>query len=545
MRKAILSVIVAVSTALLIPQQSATAAPTDPQAAENEIQQPLAEGEIQQIGPGQYFTATKTFEVAESDVPVADMGRRHSIVVQSDGVARPESAPASRADLGVFGPGWEAEFLGGQLSRKLQQQSGAIVVTDLGTSESFRYNLTSSIAYPGGGGVNKYQSAEGSKITETTKWDASAGAMVTTVVETLAADLAATEPGDDAFTDGAGNPLPATDLQPTLTWKQAAPGSDQWRVTGVGNKAHGTTTAGYDAQGRVATVKEPAAGETPEQVLTVSYASATTATGTSFGDVAGRAKSITVTTDGTTQTLARYGYDSAGLLRTVTNPSESSEPDAAYAYDATNRVSEVTSPSSGEWDLAFPAGSAAPNVEPIGPAPPAAESEFQGASGITDPNVAGPPASDFTGDDVSGQESYPSYCYKARHWLYYWRSGCAAWAAHYGWHKPYWKRTPGKWWVVGINHDHCTSSPDKPSGYDFRSACDMHDYGYGLIGNTYKNYRYYLSRYKKTNVDDVFYTVLRDGTCSAYRFKSYCRGIAWIYRKGVSRGNPKNGANAT
>ncbi|WP_051789484.1 phospholipase A2 [Streptomyces sp. NRRL S-1022] len=537
MRKAVVPVITALSLSLLLPMQQASAATVDP---------PLATGEIQQIGPGLYFSESQSFQISEGDVAVGAIGRRHSVVAQAGGAAQPESAPASRADIGAFGPGWEAEFLGGTLNRKLEQQGSDIVVTDLDVGESFRYSLTSSIAYPSGGGVNKYQTTDGSKITETTKWDASAGALVTTVVESLGADLSATETGDDTFTDASGNPVPSADLKPTYTWKQAAPGTDKWRVTGVGSTSNGTSTVGYDTQGRVSTITEPAAGETPQQSLTVTYASNTTASGSTYGDYQGRAKEISLTAGTTTQTVARYAYDASGRLRTMTNPVESAEPVASYSYDTTGRVSTISSPANGAWDLTFPAGSAAPNVESTGLARPASQSTFQGAAGITDPGASGPPAADFTTGEISDPQSYPRQCSTATSWLWYTKAGCAAWVAHYGWHAPYWKKLPSGYWVVGINHDHCTQSPDKPSGYDFRSACDMHDYGYGLIGNTYKGYKYYLDRSKKSNVDNAFHTTLRDYTCSAYRFKSVCRSIAYTYLKFVQRyGNPKNGANAT
>jgi len=536
-RKSVVPLIAALALSLLLPLQPAAADTVDP---------PLATGEIQQIGPGLYFTEAQSFQIAESDVAVGGIGRRHSVVAQAGSVAKPESAPASRADMGAFGPGWEAEFLGGTLNRKLEQQDGDIVVTDLGVGESFHYDLTSSIAYPSGGGVNKYQTTDGSKITETTKWDTTAGAMVTTIVEILGADLSVTGTGDDTFTDAGGNPVPAADLKPTFAWSQAAPGSDKWRVTSVGSTSNGTSAVAYDAQGRVSTIDEPAAGETPQQSLKVTYASNTTASGTSLGDYTGRAREITLTTGSTTQTVARYAYDASGLLRTMTNPVESADPVASYSYDTIGRVSEISSPANGAWDLTFLAQSAAPNVEESGLARPASQSVFQGAAGINDPSVSSPPATDIIPGEISDPQAYPRQCNTATSWLWYTKSGCAAWAAHYGWHAPYWKKLPSGYYVVGINHDHCTSSPDKPSGYDFRSACDMHDYGYGLIGNTYKGYKYYLDRNKKSNVDNAFHTTLRDYTCSAYRFKSVCRSIAYTYLKFVQRyGNPKNGANAT
>ncbi|MFI1018749.1 phospholipase A2 [Streptomyces sp. NPDC020965] len=539
MRRTAFPVVTALGMALLLPQQPAAATTVT-------TEQPPASGQIQHLGPGQYTSDTQSFEVSESDATVGIIGREHVVTAQAGGLAKPESAPASRADMGVFGPGWKAEFLGGQLNRRLDQQSGAIVVTDLGVGESLRYDLTSSASLPGGGGVKQYQATDGSRLTETSRWDSSAGSMVSSVVETLGVDLSSTEPNDDTFTDEAGNPIPAADLKHTYTWKQAAPGSDTWRVTGVGSTATGTSTIGYDPQGRVTTIAQPAAGEDPAQSLVIGYAAVTTAAGSSLGDVAGRAKEITVTSGATNQTVARYAYDASGLLRTVTNPVESAAPAATYTYDTTGRLSGLASPGNGEWTLSFPAQSAAPNAQPVGLARPASESTFQGGAGINDPGAVAPPASDLTSGEITDPQAYPRHCNTPASWMWYTKAGCAAWAAHYGWKKPYWKRLPSGHWVVGVNRDRCTRAADRPAGYNFIAACDMHDYGYGLIGNTYKGYRYYLDRYKKPAVDATFYVTLRDYTCSAYRNKAACRAIAYAYYKYYARhGNPRHGAIAT
>jgi hypothetical protein len=64
-------------------------------------------------------------------------------------------------------------------------------------------------------------------------------------------------------------------------------------VTGVGTAAYGNTTVGYDSLGRVGSVREPAGAETPESLLTFTYATPTMASGTSGGDYASRLKEIT------------------------------------------------------------------------------------------------------------------------------------------------------------------------------------------------------------------------------------------------------------
>ncbi|MFF3406591.1 phospholipase A2 [Streptomyces sp. NPDC002742] len=541
---------------MLFAQEIAGAAPAGaspaaaPAAAAAVADPPPADGEIQQVGPGQYSTADNSFEIYETDVAEGLMSRSHT-VTQTGGVARPESAPASRPEMGVFGPGWEAEFVGGQLNRKLEETANSVVVSDLNSNVPITYALKSSIDYPSGGGVKKYATTEGDKLTETTKFDEATGTMVSTVVETLNMAASAADADQSADTD-ADAPIGIDILTPTYTWKQAAPGADAWRVTGVGNVAEGNlSTAGYDALGRLSTLKEAASGEAPEQSLVVKYSTATTATSSTPGEFAGRVKEITVTTGATTQTLARYSYDTSGLLRSVANPTEGTEPVSSYAYDSTGRVSDVTSPSNGNWDLSFPGDSAAPNVEPDGPARPTAESPITGAPDITNDAATAPPATDFSDGEISDPEAYPRHCNRATDWLWYLESGCAAWAAHYGWHKPVWKKTPTGNYVVGINNDGCsTPGPNinSPLGYSFRSACDMHDYGYGLIGNTYKGYKYYLDRSKKSNVDNAFYTTMTKYSCNHYFILSRprCYSVAYVYYKAVGlKGNPKNGANAT
>ncbi|MEU7837312.1 S8 family serine peptidase [Nonomuraea sp. NPDC049129] len=85
-------------------------------------------------------------------------------------LAQPKAVPASRADLSVFGPGWQAEFLGGMTGRKLEVLSDAVQVTELDSGEKTRYALKSSVSFPDGGGVRRYEAEGGAKLTETTRW---------------------------------------------------------------------------------------------------------------------------------------------------------------------------------------------------------------------------------------------------------------------------------------------------------------------------------------------------------------------------------------
>ncbi|MFF9978242.1 phospholipase A2 [Streptomyces erythrochromogenes] len=545
-----------VSLSLLLPQQMAGATPAaaSPAAGSAVVDPPLADGQVQQVGPGVYSTADKSFEIYETDVAVGLMSRSHTVTVQPDGVSKPESAPVARADMGIFGPGWEAEFVGGQLNRKLEQSGNTAVVTDLTVNAAVTYALKSSLDFPDGGGVRKYATPEGDTLTETTRFNEATGTMVSTAVES--ANAATSVPDADLSADAdATAPSNFAQLAPTYTWKQVGTGANSWRVTGVGTAANSAlSTVTYDTAGRVATVKDAEIGETTSRLLTVKYSTATTATGTTPGEFTGRAREITLTDGATVQTLARYSYDATGRLRSVANPAEGIDAASSYSYDTTGRVSAVASPANGNWELTFPAGSASPNVEPVGPARPAADAPLEGAGGITDPAAAGPLPTDFIDGEITDPQAYPRHCSAATDWLWYLKRNCAAWAAHYGWHKPTFKTTPTNHRVVGINYDGCsTPGPNvsRPGGFNFRTACDMHDYGYGLIGNTYKGYSYYLDRSKKSNVENAFHTTMKTYSCKAYFIlrRPGCNNWAYAYYKAVSNqrwgGNPKNGADAT
>ncbi|MFJ4435621.1 phospholipase A2 [Streptomyces sp. NPDC088923] len=533
----------------------AVAAPVDPPSAAPAavVDPPLADGEIEQVGPGVYSTSDKTFEVYETDVAEGVMGRSHTVAAQAGGVSKPESAPASRADMGAFGPGWQAEFLGGQLNRQLKQNADSVVVTDLNEGVALTYALKSSIDYPNGGGVKKYASSQGDTLTETTRFDEASGTMVSTALEAI--NAATSVPDADLSGDAdAGTSLELSELTPTYTWKQVASGTDKWRVTDVGTDTDsGLSSVVYDTKGRISTIEDTEIGETTSQRLSVKYSTATTATSTAPGEFTGRAREITLTDGATTQTLARYSYDTSGLLRSVANPAEGSEVVSSYSYDSTGRVSDLVSPTDGAWDLAFPAGSASPVVDPVGAPSPGLDAPLEGAAGIGTSATA-PPASDFVSGEITDPQAYPRHCDRATDWLYYREAGCSAWVAHYGWHQPWFMHTKTGKRVVGINYDHCsTPGPNisRPGGFDFRVPCDMHDYGYGLIGNAYKGYVYYLDKHKKSNVDKAFYTTMNKHTCQKYNIftRPMCSSFAWTYYKAVSNkkwgGQPKNGANAT
>jgi YD repeat-containing protein len=261
----------------------------------------------------------------------------------------------------------------------------------------------------------------------------------------------------------------------------------QWRVTAVETPDSGIDRVTYDARGRVMRLTDG---------VTAAHADVHYAGGLveSIAYAAGNGSAPA--------TVAEYRYDLAGRLVSVATPRDGLE--TTYAYDALNRLTGMDSSALGSWTLRYDSTS--------DPAPAEAQENP---------------------DTVAA-----SVCSTATSYMWG-ESGC--WAnpvRHYGEHSPSWKTTPTGKWVVGIDYDHCTSSPDQPDGFDFRPACDMHDYGYGVIATGYLSYD------KKYAVDEVFYTTLKEHTCPAYSAweRWACVSDAWIYRQAVNQGDPKNGA---
>lgn len=287
--------------------------------------------------------------------------------------------------------------------------------------------------------------------------------------------------------------ISANDL--TFIWRSVA---GRWRITAVGNPETGMDRVAYDSHGRVSRLS---LGNRSGAYADINYAKITTAQVASLGSIRGMVDSISYVAHAgaTPKTVAAYLYDHAGRLATVVNPAAGLT--SSYGYDQRNRLVEVDSLLRGSWALQY---------EPSG---------------------------EIIAVETESQLDAANLCTTAKSYMWG-ESGC--WADpvhHYGLRSPKWKTTPTGKSVVGITYDHCTSSPDQPDGFDFRVACDMHDYGYGVIASGYLRYS------QKEAVDDLFYTTLTDHTCPAYSgwVRWMCYGDAWVYRQGVRTGDPNNG----
>ncbi|MFC4119030.1 phospholipase [Nonomuraea zeae] len=90
----------------------------------------------------------------------------------------------------------------------------------------------------------------------------------------------------------------------------------------------------------------------------------------------------------------------------------------------------------------------------------------------------------------------------------------------------------GSWadYAFDWSTDLCSSSPDRPFGFDFRMPCTRHDFGY-------RNYKA-VGRFPagKEHVDSAFLADMRQ-VCAGYGrpARSTCEGLAWSYYQAVRR----------
>ncbi|MGC7096723.1 phospholipase A2 [Amycolatopsis lurida] len=432
--------------------------------------------EVEKVGPGAYRLDDRQFQIQELETSAASIGRTH--VVNGNG----ETEHTDRKDLGVFGPGWRADFIGGLTGSALEESpTGAITVSNDEADGVRTYE-------PRGA---EFQSAEG--------WTMRRSGETITEDRKVAAGVL------------------------TLGWKKIQFDSQKtaWRVVSV-STAGKTDTVEYDGSGRVEQVKteepiEVEEGASPRSgtgVTNLEYYVGPQAACDGLNPFEGRAARVTYTPpEGSSaeKETTCYGYNDEGALTAVRYDIDDEHGTAHYAYDAQGRLVDIESRSNGAWTLQYATKGTRPT-----------------ATVKDTPKKIG--------------------CDAATEWLWRVDGGCVAKkVAHYGWRKPQ-KYNAGFLPVYGIKYDNCTSSPDAPLGFPFHNACKMHDYGYGLIGNTYKNKEEYgyLPRHKKDNVDNLFFTTL-NATCLPYAWptREVCVATAGIYRGGVIIGRPKKGADAT
>ena len=97
----------------------------------------------------------------------------------------------------------------------------------------------------------------------------------------------------------------------------------------------------------------------------------------------------------------------------------------------------------------------------------------------------------------------------------------------------------GAWSAYGFNWstDYCSTSPDNPFGFPFKTSCARHDFGY----RNYKEAGTFTAN--KSRVDSAFYADLKR-VCAAYSGakRTSCDATAWTYYQAVDKlGSPAAG----
>jgi RHS repeat-associated protein len=291
------------------------------------------------IGPGAVSLTSGNFNVGVTDVSGGlTIARTHTSLVP---------AAVSSGPDGVFGAGWRIAAFGpddgaGGLTLIDTSARGYVTVKD-STGTEYVYNQNGSV-FTGTGDAN----------------DGSTLARSSTISNPL-------DPADPVQYTGwqlTDDVATVTTFLPTISGNTTY--VSKW-VDGGGAE----DVSGYvrDAVGRVTKIMAP----TPDgvtcttmvagcQALTLTYASATTATGTletAWGDYTGLVKAITstaydpATSAMVTTTVASYLYDSTGHLRAEWDPRISPALKTRYNYDGNGRLSTYAAAGRAAWSMAY------------------------------------------------------------------------------------------------------------------------------------------------------------------------------------------------
>ncbi|MFJ2033199.1 phospholipase A2 [Streptosporangium sp. NPDC087985] len=417
-----------------------------------------------------------------------------AIDLDTDGLLTTRSHSAGqRIDLtlpneSVLGPNWRLEPLDGLLGKRLKDFSanGYIRINHTTGTESDRY--AADPANPG-----SFVAPETSTVTKN---------------------------ADGTFTQT------GVDNSSTYTWTKI--GTD-YLITKLGSADTGMSVISYDTLYRISRLTQPT---TPQDDCTVAnaagcatatyeYATTTTATSTTFADIAGQLKAISYDAAGDTApvTAVTYAYDNLKRLRKVEDSRQLDDDPVktwTYAYDSSGNITKLTTPTDGTWELTYSAP---------GKLTTATEVTTYAVSATSCPR---PYASDYMlyGRCSTQVDVQPG--------------------SKIVWRSPFWKGNPTGGSVYGISNDGCSAPligdrPPTVPGLSFKPACDSHDYGYGLIRNKMNGMSNGLSTSQRTHVDAVFKTIMKTRICAAQNVSVYrerCNDWANIYYNAVrAKGN--------
>ncbi|WP_406003443.1 DNRLRE domain-containing protein [Streptomyces sp. NBC_00829] len=298
---------------------------------------------LQQVGPGEVNTLTGDFTLTEADASAFGLS-----------ASRTTSSRRATADAGVegqaaiFGPDWI---------------SG--VTADMSGSDwnSIRQTSATSVEL-----LDSKGAGLGFTATSAGGWKAEPGSEQLTLTGSLTGSFTVKDTGGMTTTFAKVDPA-------ATTWQAATSylATSNSTVTMVSEKV----LSGGQTLARPKSMIAPTSAVTSDtcatnlaakgcRALEFTYATATTATATTFGDVAGQVKEIRLwsTEPGaaaaTAKAVQTYRYDDGGRLRQVWNPQVSPELKTEYGYDSLGRVSSLTLPGELPWTFTYgTAGNAA------------------------------------------------------------------------------------------------------------------------------------------------------------------------------------------
>ena|GEM_PF-1215815 len=316
-----------------------------------------ASAATQPLGPGTVSLDTGDFEVTAGDASEAGMsvGRTATSLRMTSGANAPANNTVNTtAPTAIFGPGWQATLPGGDI--------GAADDTLTDNSNTGYLTLTGS-----DGDSEIYQAAAGTSgptATYTGLGDANDNSTIK--CDTTTGTGAGASCTSWTLTEADGTTTTWTNPNAQPVWTVA-------KVIAAGSAATNTTSFTRDSTGRVTRILAPVpsgvtcgAGTSGLvagcQALSLTYAAATTATGTStstWGDYQGLVSGISYTAYDPassamkTVQVAAYSYDNTGHLRASWDPRISPALKSTYDYDSAGRLIHITPPGRAQWTVGY------------------------------------------------------------------------------------------------------------------------------------------------------------------------------------------------